>query len=292
MISRILILGINGGFGVLFSNLLAKKGINVSGADLADTSNSAVKCDQYIACDIRKPSKELEALAKNADVLLFCVPEHILLPALKIFIGLTLPQTLLIDTLSIKSPLQNIVTDRRNDIQHLSINPMFAPDIGFKNQNIAVISIVNGNKCQEFIKYMESWYANVVTMDIETHDRQTAITQALTHAVTIAFGDCLQHLGYDANKAWSISSPPHRLLMTLYARILGKDPDVYWEIQTDNPFASDARKALIQSLKMMESISLNQDRDEFINVLASGKKAVSDILPKLETLTKKIFREI
>jgi prephenate dehydrogenase len=289
MISRILILGINGGFGVLFSRLLTSRGISVAGADLADRAGAGVRCDQYISCDLGKPSDELKRLASQCDAFLFCVPEQALVGGLQVFAAIAAPGSLFIDTLSIKTPVANIVSDRRKDVQHLSINPMFAPDIGFSHQNVAAVPIIDGDKCDEFAAYMRDWGANVIRMDVVTHDRQTAITQALTHAVTIAFGDCLSRLGYDAEKAWSISAPPHRLLMSLYARILSKDPDVYWEIQADNPYASEARAALIQALQNIESISRNRDRSAFHQILTSGKSAVSAILPVLNALTEKLF---
>lgn len=289
MISRVLILGINGGFGVLFSRLLVSRGISVTGADLADKAGVDVRCDQYLSCDIGKPSNELKSLASQSDTLLFCVPEKALVDGLAALADIAAPGSLFVDTLSIKTPVANIVSTLRKDIQHLSINPMFAPDIGFRHQNVAVVPIVAGDKCDEFAAYMRDWGANVKSMDVVTHDRQTAITQALTHAVTIAFGDCLSRLGYDAENAWSVSAPPHRLLMTLYARILSKDPDVYWEIQADNPYASQARMTLIQALQNIELISQNRDRNAFHRMVTSGKSAISAILPALNSLTDKIF---
>ncbi|MGD8673334.1 MAG: prephenate dehydrogenase/arogenate dehydrogenase family protein [Thiogranum sp.] len=289
MISRILILGINGGFGALFSRLLVARGISVVGADLAAQAGAGVRCDRYISCDLGKPSNELKSLASQSDTFLFCVPEQPLVEGLRVFADIAAPGSLFVDTLSIKTPVATIVSDRRNDVQHLSINPMFAPDIGFSHQNVAAVPVVGGDKCDEFAAYMRDWGANVISMDVVTHDRQTAITQALTHAVTIAFGDCLSRLGYDAEKAWSISAPPHRLLMTLYTRILSKDPDVYWEIQADNPYASEARVSLIQALQDIESISQNRDRNAFHRIVMSGKSAISAILPTLNSLAEKIF---
>jgi len=289
MISRILILGINGGFGALFSRLLTSRGISVIGADLADQAGAGVRCDRYISCDLETPSNELKGLASHSDTLLFCVPEQTLVAGLRVFADIAAPGSLFVDTLSIKTPVATIVSDRRNDVQHLSINPMFAPDIGFSHQNVAAVPLVGGDKCDEFADYMRDWGAKVISMDVVTHDRQTAITQALTHAVTIAFGDCLSRLDYDAEKAWSISAPPHRLLMTLYTRILSKDPDVYWEIQADNPYASEARMSLIQALQDIESISQNRDRNAFQRIVMSGKSAIGAILPTLNSLTEKIF---
>lgn len=292
MISRILILGINGGFGALFADLLAGRGLFIAGADLAEKAGDGVHCHQYVSCDLGKPSEELKNLASTCDLLLFCVPESVLVGGLGFLADIAAPGSLFVDTLSIKTPVASIIAGRRKDLQHLSINPMFAPDIGFSEQNVAAVPITGGDKSDEFSGYLRDWGASVTSMDVVTHDRQTAVTQALTHAVAIAFGGCLSRLGYDAEKAWPIASPPHRLLMTLYARILNKDPDVYWEIQADNPYASEARMALIQALQTIESISQNRDRHAFHRILSSGKTAVTPILPALNALTEKLFRQV
>lgn len=292
MISRILILGINGGFGALFADLLAVRGLPIAGADLAEKAAVGVHCDRYVSCDLSKPSDELRSLASTCDLLLFCVPETALVRGLSLLADIALPGSLFVDTLSIKTPVASIITARRNDLEHLSINPMFAPDMGFGDQNVAAVPITGGDKSDEFCGYLRDWGANVTCMDAVTHDRQTAVTQALTHAVAIAFGDCLSPLGYDAEKAWPIASPPHRLLMTLYARILNKDPDVYWEIQADNPYASEARMALIQALQNIEAISQKRDRNTFHRIVSSGKSAVTPILPALNALTEKLFRQV
>lgn len=292
MISRILILGINGGFGALFADLLAVRGLPIAGADLAEKAAVGVHCDRYVSCDLSKPSDELRSLASTCDLLLFCVPETVLVRGLSLLADIALPGSLFVDTLSIKTPVASIIMARRNDLEHLSINPMFAPDMGFGDQNVAAVPITGGDKSDEFCGYLRDWGASVTCMDAVTHDRQTAVTQALTHAVAIAFGDCLSPLGYDAGKAWPIASPPHRLLMTLYARILNKDPDVYWEIQADNPYASEARMALIQALQNIEAISQKRDRNTFHRIVSSGKSAVTPILPALNALTEKLFRQV
>ncbi len=292
MISRVLILGVNGGFGALFADLMVAKDLCVAGADLAEKAGDSVHCDRYVSCDLGKPSEDLKSLASTCDLLLFCVPERVLVSGVGFLADIAAPGSLFVDTLSIKTPVASIITGRRNDLQHLSINPMFAPDIGFSDQNVVAVPITGGDKSDEFCGYLRDWGASVASMDVVTHDRQTAVTQALTHAVAIAFGDCLSRLGYDAETAWPISSPPHRLLMTLYARILNKDPDVYWEIQADNPYASEARVTLIQALQTIESISQNRDRNAFHRIVASGKSAITPILPALNALTEKLFRQV
>jgi prephenate dehydrogenase len=207
-ISKVLILGINGGFGALFSALLSNRGIIVYGADRADHPQSPVRCINYVTCDVSAPSEEVKAMAREADCLLFCLPEAVLLTALETFAAVAAPGALLVDTLSIKTPVADIVEGVRADLQHLSINPMFAPEVGFAGQNVAAVAIVDGPRCMPFVSLIEACGSNVVLMTDDEYDRQTAITQVATHAAILGFGYCLERLGYDAETAWSIATPP------------------------------------------------------------------------------------
>ena len=41
-----------------------------------------------------------------------------------------------------------------------------------------------------------------------------------------------------------MASPPFRVVLLLLVRMLGQSPLVYWDIQTGNPFAAQARTTL------------------------------------------------
>src|SRR5947209_1580909 len=105
--------------------------------------------------------------------------------------------------------------------------------------------------------------AAVATMKAEEHDRLTAFTQVATHAALIAFGSALYSGGYDTSAALKIATPPHRLLLSLLARILLADPEVYWEIQHRNPLAGEVREGLRRGLSELEEAGASQTSAEF-----------------------------
>ncbi|MGB1607121.1 MAG: hypothetical protein ACPIOQ_81095, partial [Promethearchaeia archaeon] len=47
------------------------------------------------------------------------------------------------------------------------------------------------------------------------HDRVTAAVQNATHSALIAFGLSLKKIGYDAELAAKISTPPHRAMISV-----------------------------------------------------------------------------
>jgi 4-amino-4-deoxyprephenate dehydrogenase len=95
---------------------------------------------------------------------------------------------------------------------------------------------------------VERWGGRLVRCTPEQHDRTTAATQALTHAVLLSFGLALPRLGVDVTRLTATAPPPHLTLLTLLARVLGGTPQVYEEIQRANPYAASARQALRDAL--------------------------------------------
>lgn len=290
-IEKVLILGLNGGFGKLFSNLLAEEGASIFGIDLAQQPDKLAKCNHYLSGDLSQPPDEnILAIARQVDCLLVCLPEDVAFVALEHFVPVMPAEALVVDTLSVKTTVAQKVLNLRGDLQLLSINPMFAPDLGFRGNNVVVVQLSPGLRSNDFISLMEKWGASVISMTASEHDEQTAITQVMTHAAIISFGICLRELGYDPIKALPILTPPHRTLLSLFARITNQDPDIYWRIQVDNPYAAQAREALAKSLKQLEQMTAKNRKHEFYSALASSKETLSPVLDKLVVHAKRIFQ--
>ncbi|NEO30225.1 MAG: prephenate dehydrogenase/arogenate dehydrogenase family protein [Symploca sp. SIO3C6] len=280
-IEKALILGLNGGFGKLFSQLLSEEGISIFGIDLASQPDILSKCSNYLCSDLSQPDKNALALATEVDLLLICLPESVAFTALEYFVQVMPTNGLVVDTLSVKTPVAQKMANTRTDVQLLSINPMFAPDLGFYKNNVAAIDLRPGLRSASFISLMEKWGANVTVMTASEHDRYTAITQVLTHASIISFGLCLTKLGYETDKVLSVSTPVHRTMLTLFARIASKDPEIYWRIQLDNPYAKQAREALIESLEQLELLTCVNHQQEFCRILSTNKESLSPFLDEL-----------
>ncbi len=288
-IKKVLILGLNGGFGKLFSNLLAEEGVSIFGIDLAAQPDKLTKYDYYLCSDLTQLDENTLAVARQVDCLLVCLPENVAFVALEHFIPAMPANTLVVDILSVKTTLAEKVTNIRGDLQLLSINPMFASDLGFCNNNVVAVQLSPGLLSNDFISLMEKWGANVTSMTASEHDEQTAITQVMTHAVIISFGICLTELGYDPNKVLPISTPPHQTLLSLFARIMNQDPDIYWRIQIDNPYAARAREALATSLKQLQQVTAANHQQEFYSLLAKSKETLSPVLDELVVHASRIF---
>jgi 4-amino-4-deoxyprephenate dehydrogenase len=286
-IDKVLILGNNGGFGRLFSSLLKHERVHITGTDLASRADEPTWYEAYVGCDLNHPNADVLAIAQQSDCVLSCLPESVTLRAVASIAPALRPGTLVTDILSVKTNIVNAWSSLRCDIQVLSIHPMFAPDVGFNDQNVAAIAVRPGPRADDFLAWIERWGATVTSMSVEEHDRQMAIIQGVTHAVIIAYGLCLAELGYDPSAGAALMSRPHRALLALFARVASLDPGVYWSIQADNPFAPAARKALVSTIETFDSMVRAGERKEFDRRLHASKQQLA---PMLDDLTAHAIR--
>lgn len=114
---------------------------------------------------------------------------------------------------------------------------MFAPAAGWEGQNTVMIEITGGSKSKAFTALVETWGSTCVAMESgEQHDRVTAAVQTATHSALITFGLSLKKIGYDADMASKISTPPHRAMLSVIQRMATiNEPDTYWDIQVNGP---------------------------------------------------------
>jgi prephenate dehydrogenase len=149
----------------------------------------------------------------------------------------------------------------------LSLNPMFAPSLGFAGHPVASVVVRNGRRGRALRALIEQWGARVVTVTADQHDRVAAAAQALTHAAVIAFGAALTELDVDFADLDRMGPPPHTALLSLLARIASGAPEVYWDVQAANPYAPAARRALSCGVSQLEGVVEDGNCEEFGDLL-------------------------
>ena len=148
---------------------------------------------------------------------------------------------------------------------------MFAPSLGVAGHPVASVVVRDGRRGRALRDLIEQWGARVVTVTADQHDRVAAAAQALTHAAVIAFGAALAELDVDIADLDRMGPPPHTALLALLARIVSGAPEVYWDVQAANRYASTARRALADSARrladVVESGAARGSSDAFTDVL-------------------------
>jgi len=266
-IGRIVVAGGAGAVGSLFAERLQESGNDVVIVDLA-TPVPARGVTRFVRGDISHPGAEVTDLVRAADAVLLSVPEPVALVAIDRLTGALRPDALIADTLSVKT---TVVPALRAAVmvsgEALSLNPMFAPSLGFAGHPVASVVVRNGWRGRALRGLIEQWGARVVTVTADQHDRLAAAAQALTHAAVIGFGAALAELDVDIADLDRMGPPPHTALLSLLARISSGAPEVYWDVQAANPYAPAARRALARGVSRLTSVVEDGDRAAFGDLL-------------------------
>ena len=268
-IGRVVVAGGSGAVGSLFAERLQESGNDVVIVDVA-APGPAHRVTRFVRGDIGDPGAEVTNLVRAADAVLLSVPEPVALVAIHRLCGALQPDALIADTLSVKAtvvPALRAAAIAAGEAEALSLNPMFAPSLGFAGHPVASVVVLDGQRGRALQDLIEQWGARVVTVTADQHDRVAAAAQALTHAAVIAFGAALAELDVDIADLDRMGPPPHTALLSLLARIASGAPEVYWDVQAANPHAPAARRALARGVSQLAGVVEDGDRAAFGDLL-------------------------
>jgi prephenate dehydrogenase len=257
------VLGGNGAMGSLFCGSLVGRVERVTVMDLAPDTRPGTAATAYHRADVLALDAEARRILSTADVVILTLPESVAIESVHAVRSAMRGDALLVDTLSVKTQIVGLMREFEPPLETLSINPMFGPSAGFAGQNLIAVKVAAGPRAERFIGILQTLGCRIAFRTAEEHDRAMAALQSATHAAILAFGMALEKLDYDVKALADMSSPPHRVLLALVARILGGEPEVYWDIQAHNSFAQGARDAVRQSAQDLSDMVASGGEAEF-----------------------------
>lgn len=278
-----LVIGVNGGVGRLIARELASSGVSVIGLDIHRHINEATACAGYICSNVLEPTAVSVAAVRESQCVVLCLPANVALGCIKWVMREASPDSLIVDTLSIKTDVAGIVQRFEKRFEYLSINPLFAPGLGFERRHVAAVLLREGPLSSKFMELIESWGATLLLLSADLHDKNMAALQVTTHIALISYGLVLEGLEYKPCESHELWTPPHKLLLCLLARLTTFSPEVYWEIQRSNPFARAARELFIETMKQLNSTINSNSQDEFektVSTLRSFIGSDAEVLAK------------
>lgn len=208
-----------------------------------------------VQADIRQPSVQLRKLIADSDLVILAVPEEVAIHAAALLGPLLGPNSLLVDTLSVKSRYAGALAGVTTGAELLGINPMFAPSLGLGGRSLVAVAYEPGELTERYLASLAAQGCDIVRLGTDEHDRACASMQALTHAAILTFGMALRASGFDVAANERILPPPHRTLLALLARVVNAEPEVYREIQQANPYASEHRTELSNACRHFDAIA-------------------------------------
>lgn len=215
------------------------------------------------------------ATLATAGTVVLAVPEPVAVAALGPLQSLLAPHALLVETLSVKTPVAAAAAGLAARGGVVGLNPMFAPSLGMTGRPVAVVVHHQGPAVAGLLARLRDWGTRPVTVTADEHDRITAATQALTHAAILAFGAALDRLDVPAGAA-ATAPPPHEVLRALLGRVGAGAPEVYHDIQVANPHAAAARAALRAAVDELDAAARTADPAPFTTVMRRAQASLGD----------------
>ncbi len=178
-------------------------------------------------------------IAQKSDVVILSVPLDIALN-LSSKIGPKLrKEQLFMDFCSMKED----IVEAMSQFSHAEVvgtHPLFGPYPDTINgQNI----IICPKRGSIWLKWLENIFkkegAVVTRMNPETHDRNMAVIQGLTHMLTVCLGRLLQKFDIKPKEAILYSTPVFRINMDLIGRLLSQDLNLYDDLIGGNRHVPD-----------------------------------------------------
>ena len=269
-ISNISIIGA-GRMGTWFARYFSELGKRVILLD--NNTKRALARSKEINCEYSKSFKH----ASLSDLVVVAVPISNTAGQIRKLIQSNAPHHKLriIEISSIKSKISeaNLLDTSKlpENVEVYSIHPLFGPSAN----SYSVNTMIQVGKSSDFVKGLFPHF-KFFFMNWKDHDRMMSVVLTLPHSHALAFADIL--LKYDHEIAKGIRGPSFDHMLDLTQKVLSENPDVYYEIQSQNPFADTAIRDMISSLeKLRQSLKSRKEFRSFFNN--------SSLLQELETGT-------
>ena len=178
------------------------------------------------------------------------------------------PAGVVVDIASIKTPLlEPIRALQRAGGRVASIHPMFGPSVVLlRDADVVICDTGDAEATAAVERLFVSTTARVVRMPLEEHDRIMADLLSLAHATAIAFALALPP------EEHPVRSTTFSALEALASTVVRESPDVYYEIQTMNPYSIESFERLRAALEEVLSAVKDHDAKRFASLLHEGAR--------------------
>jgi chorismate mutase/prephenate dehydrogenase len=257
---RAMVIGGSGRMGDWFARFLTSQGFAVEVADpappvgdyphLVDWHSSPLDHDLIvIAAPLRATATILRELAERR------------------------PGGVVFDVGSLKSPLRAPLRAlAATGVRVTSIHPMFGPDTELlSGRHIILVDLGSAEANRQVEALFASTMAEVVPMDLESHDRAVAYVLGLSHALNIAFFTALTESGETAWHLAHLSSTTFDQQLGVAARVAEENPHLYFEIQHLNDYGSESLAALLHAVERVRSAVRAGNEREFVSLMERGR---------------------
>jgi len=243
-IKNILLIGGHGNMGTLFKSAFEGRGHQVAVLEKEDAFTENTFKDKDIVL-LTIPFKEIESVSRKINPLLQ-------------------KNSLVCDIASLKQEACNILKKNITQNEILGTHPMFGPSIrSFDNQKIIICPIKEGPLSQWFQKELDEMGLECLVTNPEVHDKMMSVIQVLTHFHVLVVGETLRRVNIPIDKTLDFTSPIYKLELALAGRLFSQDPNIYADIEIENPHGQYVRDEFLSSTKDLIRIIESKNVEEF-----------------------------
>ncbi len=166
------------------------------------------------------------------------------------------------DMASIKTPLIEAIGELQGKGARVaSFHPLFGPATSVLRGSDVVLCHTGDVEAEGFvIDLFAPTSARIVKVGLDEHDRLMADMLTLAHAATLAFAGAR----IDSRPAdVALHSTTDRALENLAASLVRESPEVYLEIQADNPYSGAAVSRLSRAVEHLQDLVERRDLEGF-----------------------------
>jgi prephenate dehydrogenase len=264
---KILIVGGTGDFGAFYAKLFKEEGHKVGISSRSEEKGKKF-CEENNFTFSNSP--------KGYDIVILSVPNESAPKNVEDIIPLLDEGALLVDLCSVKSHIVPILKNFKDkNIELASIHPMHGPRVkSLKEIPIVFIPIKAGEKYNLLKKFFKSKSDRVFDSNMIEHDKILSIVQGLTHYTQFVASNVLAELNLDLEKTLKFASPNYSLFISLATRVMVQNPQLYSQIQLENPNNESVRELFSKKSNELEEIC------------KGGKKVLEENITK----TKEVFK--
>lgn len=225
-----------GGFGQFMVKHLQPY-ISVTVHDLTDLSHIATECN--VAWGTLKETA-------SRDIVILAVPVQYLEPLLHDIKDFLKPGALVVDVSSVKvKPIDLMLKHLPSTVEILGTHPLFGPQSGkdgVKGLNM-VVCPVRSKRTRPIVHFLSHvLQLNVLERTPDTHDKQMAYVQALTHFV----GRSINEMDIPDVEQ---KTPAYQYLLDIKRNLGGDSMELFLTIELENPYAKKVREEFMDALK-------------------------------------------
>ncbi len=178
------------------------------------------------------------------------------------------PSGVVVDIASIKTPLlEPIAALRRAGARVASIHPMFGPaTVALRDADVVLCETGDEAATAAVEALFRPTTARLVRLPLAEHDRVMADLLSLAHAAAIAFALALPEADHP------VRSTTFQALAGLAAAAVRESPEVYYEIQADNPGSLAAVERLAAAVDRLLAAVRARRPEEFAALMAEGRR--------------------